>query len=402
MLYLHTSPNDFPDLLDSVSTKEEVFLEASITLAYTALRTMYDGLGWGMLSAFFSWFSLSGIPVCEVSTVFNSPPIMPWRPAKLMRPPWKLLGCNSVSFFLAVTQRRNLAKLTNLSAREAEVWLSVTSMDFFEGMKELMGKVTHGKACPEEKKSLRASLVVLLFASEVRTTYVLHAAQKVIYEINLERRGEWVEFLTDTIFIVIEYILKSSDQRNHLRLWTQHWLRKLYGSSNYLAEMKWVLIFLTLLFSMDLGPDPQLGCDVGENETGSVKNNDPVEDDMEEDDVEEDDVEEDVHPPLHEICHLLTSIAKLDKRKSLDVELSEKLDILACNDFADMFYSPLPLSVRSDKKHLKMGAIMRYTKGVAASEYRRPKYFVNKKFADKDQRNEEELVLLYLFSCWIS
>ncbi|RYP44743.1 hypothetical protein DL769_011497 [Monosporascus sp. CRB-8-3] len=138
---------------------------------------------------------------------------------------------------------------------------------------------------------------------------------------------------------------------------------------------------------MDVDPDLQFAPegDVREDETGSVNHNDPVkEDPVDEDDDEEGDGDDsDENDPIPSLVTLVCY-----------------LDSLAYKDLADLFSSPLPLSVGSGDKPLKKGAIIRYTKGVATSESRAFEYLIEL-LGDDHPIDQSELIFQYVSSTWI-
>ncbi len=247
---------------------------------------------------------MTGIPVCDASTAFASPPLSPWRPKKLIRPERYPLECNAILFLLAITQRRNLAKLTRSSERVTEFWASTISIIFFESLTKLLSKVTHGKASLAEKKSLGYALVALLVASEIRGTYVLQAVERTLEErvfgkigpeeidpeeIDPEEIDPEFQSVVESALRLVSWTLHDlPKQREHLRQWTRHWLCKLFRDSRGVIKLLPMVSLCALLSSTDLGPDLQYGLEsefAHENEKAAVEE---VEDDRSEDDESED------------------------------------------------------------------------------------------------------------------
>ncbi|RYP26340.1 hypothetical protein DL768_011749 [Monosporascus sp. mg162] len=137
---------------------------------------------------------------------------------------------------------------------------------------------------------------------------------------------------------------------------------------------------------------------------------DDEEDDDEDDDDEDDDDEEDdgdnsdgndlVPRPLTMACQMLAEIAERCRGTVNQQALNEKLDILACKDLADLFSSPLQLSVESDLKSLKKGAIIRYTKGVATLESRAFEHLIEM-LGDDHPISQEEIIFYFFSGTWI-
>ncbi|KAK4161768.1 hypothetical protein QBC43DRAFT_357317 [Cladorrhinum sp. PSN259] len=377
-------PKDVSDFLNDFEVKLNAFLKASRAIILATRQFLPNKLDAGMLCALFSSFSLNGIPTCEASAIFISPPTSPWRAKKLVRGD-EYCDFDAVTFFLSVTQRRNIAKLAGLSEREAEIWLSVMSSSFFEMTTKLLSQVTRGKASPAEKESLGYTLVILLFACEARNTYVLQAAERTLAPEETPNKLE-------SLLVLAQYILKSPEQREHLRLWARHWLRKLYGDREGMGKIMPAVVFCTLLSSFDIPFDVQfategshLGKDhendsgggnwVGANGNaahevdeggfenasddlqedavytneddsdgwGGVEDNDDIangdsEDASDEDEEEDGDARNDLHPSLTKlICDVLNTVAKFQPGHINQRELRQRLNISAFFDIANLF-----------------------------------------------------------------
>ena len=172
---------------------------------------------------------------------------MSWRPDRLVHSR-KLPPSISVLFFLvAVTQTRALAKLARSPERHVEIWASSVSRHFIRTVTKLLGKVTRGKASLVETECLGCALAVLLFASEIRSKYVLKAAQRTLHEIGLRNTGP--EPLALAVVILERYVRGLGEKRKHLRLLTRHWIRKIYGNATESIGNLFAPIMLSILFS---------------------------------------------------------------------------------------------------------------------------------------------------------
>ncbi|RYP69888.1 hypothetical protein DL771_005831 [Monosporascus sp. 5C6A] len=175
----------------------------------------------------------------------------------------------------------------------------------------------------------------------------------------------------DSSLILLSYVLDSPDQRKHLRLWAQHWLRKLYGGEGFNEMFLPATAFFTLLFCMDLSPDLQFTAtgDIGEDMTEGE-----VDDDLAEDsDVEDDEVDAGkvaTKPSLIKMINFFLprmaerfSPYRIDKQ-----ELQDKLDNLACKDLTNVFSSRSPSSGETFAMMMKRGSVLRHAKSMADTE----------------------------------
>jgi hypothetical protein len=398
--YKHGLP-EYLNPLDSIMGKEEALLEASSTTVHATCMWIRDNVNLRTTYSTFVNFLSTGIPAHEAPTVFSSSPLKPFVLTKLERPD-KFRGCClSLMFILSVTQRRSLAKVAGVSERDTEIWLSLLSIGFFAHTTAILAKAKRGRASEEERSKLGFALVTLLFASEVRNTFVLQAAQRHLEELN-EVGGEGVgQSLQAITFIMIKYVLESPDQRKNLQRWARYWLRKLYGDGLYPSFELWI-VALTVLCNMDLDPALQLAArnelredriefeidrdafndddvEVEDLEVDDLEADDAEVDDAEDDDAEDDDdVEADDSEaddaeddddmevddlevddvggitlywtgPISRINYLLTLCGEsLWGTGAKNQELEGKLKILACEDIPDSFPSRPTLSL-SDK-----------------------------------------------------
>ncbi len=409
-------------------------------LKATALLSRKE-LNFGRLSAFFSFFSLTGIPVCEASTVFTSAPVPPWKPKKLMRHEQPVGRFNLLSFLLAITQRRNMARVARSTEREVEFWLSAKSLLLFGDITKLLGKVTHGQASLAEKGYLGESLVVLLFASEIRSTYVLQAADRTLQSIDEEM---WGNSIFESVGVLGRYILSLSRKRKHLRLWTRHWLRKLYGDTEGIFQLLPAVSFCTVLSSMDLGSTLQFADEDavdgdavdGDAVDGDAVDGDAVDGDAVDGDdgndgdrsedngnVADEDVsqknnfesssnehvgekgsdENDVAPFQLGFAEFVDGLfmatiaeAAVGEGTPGTSDLLETVGNLACKDLADLFSSrPLP-SVESVGMRLQRETVLKYSKQAIISRSRNLG-----KAVGGNHVNPELLLYFYLVATWI-
>lgn len=400
---------EWRDFLPNVVAKARALEEACSTLLTTAGWALRHSPDFGMLSALFSFSSLTGIPVCDANTIFRSPPISPWRPKKLVHPVGFRLGSTAFSLFLAVTQRRTLAKLAHLPEHDVEMWSSLTSRSWFSTLTKLLAKVTHGKASPEEESSLVCALVALLFISELRSTHVFQSAQRALLPLIALHPVEWIGLLSG-LEILKQYTLGHAERlsfperRKYLCLWIRHWLGKFYDRRSHDA---WVIVAMcTFLSSMDVGEAKDSGesadqdklfgtvekktadenaadQDAAEGGAGSwgvdrtgydgfvgedtITNEDTLEDASNEHEEDGGRDENDVGSVgIELICILLPKIAKGGQGGNGEV-LRGTLNSLACKDLARLFRAgPLssaePLDVRA-----KRDAVLEYPKRITAS-----------------------------------
>jgi hypothetical protein len=80
-----------------------------------------------------------------------------------------------------------------------------------------------------ETECLGCALAVLLFASEISRTHVLTVVERTLHEIGLRNTGP--ERLALAVVIVEKYFCGLGEKWEHLRLWTRHWIRKIYGNT---------------------------------------------------------------------------------------------------------------------------------------------------------------------------
>ncbi len=208
-----------------------------------------DGPDFGSLNVLFSLFSLTGVLPSDVP-IASCPPGP--RPTKLSS--GSCTCPNVFSWLAAVAQRRALAKIARTTEREVECWLSLLSLAIFDRMKRLAIKVMRGKASLEEKDAFGRALVVFLFASGICSTYVLEAAQRTLSELKVYGKRALSTGLTDGLFLLGQYVYTLLEKREHLRLWTRHWLRKLYGGSKQDSGLLRPIVFSTLLTTMNCEP----------------------------------------------------------------------------------------------------------------------------------------------------
>lgn len=233
--------------------------------------TNVDG---GVLSALFSFFTLTELPVGEVFV--NSPgghPLLPWKP-KIVLPGSETDGIvGPLSVLLSITQRRALAELAGLTQHEVDLWSAQLSIVFFTSIKKRLEKVRRKKASSAEHLELFVYLIVLLFLSKMRSTYVLQAAEDT-FQILLKGQLESTTTMTGPKMIPLtilsgnssvnravsalrEYVHNWSQRRERLVIWTRHWIHRLFDNTDkkYKAEACFVLGLCTLLSSMDLEPN---------------------------------------------------------------------------------------------------------------------------------------------------
>ena len=164
--------------------------------------------------------------------------------------------------------------------------------------------------------------MVLLFLCEMRSTYVLQAAQRTL---RMAPPRKWKSFgMLVSLEMLADKIHNLSERTKHLRLWAQHWFRKLYDDEVGRPQFLF-LAYCTALSSMDVDPDSPI----------------PVDRDMvEEEGEEEEGEEEDCQFLLG--CQILKLVAKSlfgpDKWRALGREL----DILACRDLVGLPFSRFP------------------------------------------------------------
>ena len=250
--------------MDKILASENVALTQACAAVLQGVCDYWnDSPDFGGLNMLFSSFSLTGFLPSDVPIASCSPGP---RSAKLCS------GCYTCldvfTWLAAVAQRRALAKIACTTEREIEYWLSLLSLAIFDRMKRLAIKVTRGKASLKEKNAFGRALVVFLFASEIRSTYVLEAAQRTLFELHGE---EAITGLTDSLFLLGQYVYTLLEKKEHLRLWTRHWLRKLYGGSEEEPGLLGPIILSTLLTTMDCEPSFRSGSvreAVGKNKGG--------------------------------------------------------------------------------------------------------------------------------------
>jgi len=277
------------------------FLDASETLNYTTFESIHNQLDWSTVNAFFSYFDLTGIPARGAPTIFRSPPLMPWRVTKIKRPNEFSRCFNAASFVVAITQRRNLARVARLSERDAEIWSSLMSTYFLQHTMALLTKAKRGQISAEERKSLGFAFLALLFALEVRSTSGLEAAQRNFDELCSAGNKP----LFNASLIMCDYVLRSPDHKKDLRVWARHWLRKLYGCKGFYKMLEPAAMYGTILFCMDLEVDLQCTSEdesmedkvegeIEEDKSGEDKINDAAEEDeVDDDEIHDDETEDD-------------------------------------------------------------------------------------------------------------
>lgn len=210
-------------------------------------------------SVFFS----TGIPVYDAFAVFLSSPFSLWRPNTLERPTRDSFTVNLYDFLVAVIHRRSLANLTGLPEQEVEQWETVASLWFFDSMTKLSAKVVRKKESPAERNSFGYGLVGLLLICELRTTHVLQALTGSLGEDGVQA-ADVLRGMRALIYCVVDW----SDQRQQLKLWARHWLRKLYGDTEesdakIVRQAAPILFFCALLCSMSLDPGGLIEVDLG-------------------------------------------------------------------------------------------------------------------------------------------
>ncbi len=355
--------------------KHIALARACETLVHAACH--YDLLGnypsWGTLAARFSFFSLTGIPLCDTPAIFPSLPVPSWWPESLVQVDEFDRGVNAITFLLAITQKRTLAKMAGLREQYVEYWAGWVSLSFFVTMSKLLAKVRRGKASLDEKDSLGIALVVLLFVSGTRSTFVLRAVRKAF--LKLDSRLPWISPLSisqvidaaeSTPFIsslidVAKYVHTLAEKRRHLRLWAQHWLRKLYSDSR--TRPIQAVILATSLSAVNPTPDLQLRCkcesrDVSRPSSqhggsaadeGEGQSEDQDMDD-EGDEGDEGDSDEDPKDPLGiEFAGrmLAAVVAKSSPGLANQQEMDRNLDFMACQDVTDLLSTQPPLSPKT-------------------------------------------------------
>ncbi len=388
--YNYALPVEYQDLLSNLTANHKSFLRACMTVLDASELRLRQGFDFERLNAIFSCFSLTGIPVCEASTVFTAPPVSPWK-SKRLTGSKELAESDVMSFFLGVTQRRNLAKLAISTEQEVEHWSSGVSFFFFDRVARLLGKITHDKASLTEKEHgyLGHALVVLLFMSEIRSTHVLQAAERTLKARDV-RLG--TDSLINSMRVLARYVFGLSEKRKHLRLWAQHWLRKLYGSTQGIRRLLPVVVGCILLSSMDLGSPSLLSFEGGPstgNKEGAVgevavdkterdgggnrAENAPQENNLEKPSNEqgegEGSGENDLAPlQLGSVHEVLRQVAR-DIGPSDSESLHAELDLLVCKDLVGLFSPrPPPSSVETADLRLRRDIVLEHSRRVPTSK----------------------------------
>ncbi|KAK4461295.1 hypothetical protein QBC42DRAFT_270388 [Cladorrhinum samala] len=276
LAYFHGIFNPNLPLPPNTTTPLDDFWKASLRLSYTALEHLRSKVDSERIFFLFSMFKVTELPAGEM--FFESPGDCPdnfqWKPERVLPAPEVIETPIMCHLLLSITQRRALARLAGLARYEVDVLSAALSDALFELTKKLVEKVKRQKASPAEKNNLHSNLLVLLFLSRMRSTYVLRTAEETFVQILYKQHSQSTGtakrpvVISPTIFaehsslihavtLLREYTQSWSRRRELLVIWTRHWLQKLYGDQDgeeILSKTGHVLGLCTLLSFMDLEP----------------------------------------------------------------------------------------------------------------------------------------------------
>lgn len=259
-----------------MNTRHNLFMRACNTLLNATAEYCCDGLDFGTIAKCFSFFTLTGIPVCDAPTIFNLPPVLSWRPKALVRFQSDTSGINALSFLLAATQTRTLAKIAGSTEREAEFWASMVSTRFFQIMAKLQEKVLRNKTSREETEAFAVAVVAVLFVSEMRSTHLLRAAKRTFDDVFLDPRKPKGRVVMAAVAIMGYFIRDLKEKGQHLLSWARYWLRRLHKESDderFRLLVSAPIACCTVISSMELGPSFQFVG--GMRPTTGSEDNDP-------------------------------------------------------------------------------------------------------------------------------